>query len=81
LALASAHAFCDLDLGEAGGAATVGELAGELAAFERGGDAEAETGVVLCEFVDEGVEIVTASHETIITHIWVIGVWLGLASR
>jgi hypothetical protein len=71
--LARAHAFGDRDLGEAGGAATVGELPGELAPLERGGDAEAETGVVIGEFVDEGVEVVTAGHGMIITYIWVTG--------
>ena len=79
--MAGAHALGDRDLGEAGGSTSVGELAGELAPLERGSDAEAKTGVVFGEFVDEGVEVVTAGHATIITHIWVIGVWLETASR
>lgn len=51
--MARSHAVGDLDLCEAGGAAPIGELASELAAFERGDDAQGEVGVVLRESVDE----------------------------
>jgi hypothetical protein len=52
----------DLDLGEAGGAAPIGELARKLATFERGHNAQTEFEVILGEVVDEGGEIVSAGH-------------------
>ena len=49
-------------LGEAGNASAVGELACELAALERGSDAQLDVGVIGCELVDQGVEVVLAGH-------------------
>ena len=67
LALARSHAFGDRDLGEAGGAAAVGELACEFAALECGGDAQMDVGVVGCELVDQGVEVVLAGRDASLT--------------
>jgi hypothetical protein len=69
LALARSHTFGDRDLGKAGGASAVGELARELAALEGSGDAQMDVGVVGCELVDERVEVVFASHDLSITQI------------
>lgn len=69
LALARSHAFGDRNLRETGGTSTIGELASELAALERGGDAQMDVGVVGCELVNERVEVVVAGHDSRITQI------------